>query len=136
MATGRRQGKLAGRGQGILRVLSVLALLMLSFAHQPVFARQMTPEMATDYTLPDGSIGDICFGLDGVDGKGHGPHEGLAPVCDFCRLSASVLLPPPATNDYLIIRAVSFLSIGPVLPSFIVVYPPASPQSRAPPVLL
>lgn len=123
--------------RGAVRVLSALALLFLSFAHQPAFARQITPEMAADYRLPDGSIGDICFGLDGVDGKSHGSsHEGLAPVCDYCRLAASVLLPAPPSESYLVIRAAALISDKPDFHPLFVSHPRDLPPSRAPPLSL
>jgi hypothetical protein len=120
-----------------VRVLSALALLFLSFAHQPAFARQITPSMAAQYMLPDGTTGDICFGLDGVDGRDHGSsHQGLAPVCDYCRLSASVLLPAPAGEGYLVIRTAFHVSLPVEYTAVFVPNPRLLPQSRAPPVLL
>ncbi|MBP1856934.1 DUF2946 family protein [Rhizobium herbae] len=125
----------AGRHmQGAVRVLSALALLFLSFAHQPAFARQITPAMAAQYMLPDGSI-DICFGLDGVDGHGSS-HEGLAPVCDYCRLAASVLLPTPPGESYLVIRLAAFVSAKPDFHPLFISQPRTLPQSRAPPLSL
>ncbi|WP_455271570.1 DUF2946 family protein [Rhizobium herbae] len=128
----------AGRQMRVtVRVLSALALLFLSFAHQPAFARQISPSMAADYLLPDGTIGDICFGLDGVDSKEHGSsHEALAPVCDYCRLSASVLLPAPAGEGYLVIRAAFLVSIHPDFEALFVSHARLLPQSRAPPIWL
>jgi hypothetical protein len=125
----------AGRQMRVtVRVLSALALLFLSLAHQPAFARQISPSMAADYLLPDGTIGDICFGMDGVDGKDHGSsHEGLVPICDYCRLSASVLLPTPAGEGYLVIRAAFVVSIKPDFETLFVSDPRLLPQSRAPP---
>ncbi len=123
--------------QVTVRVLSALALLFLSFAHQPVFARQITPSMAADYLLPDGTIGDICFGLDGIDGKGHGSsHEAMAPVCDYCRLSGSVLLPEPAGEGYLVIRSAFLVSGQYDFKTRFVSHPRLLPQSRAPPISL
>ncbi|WP_276118232.1 DUF2946 family protein [Pararhizobium qamdonense] len=120
-----------------VRVLSALALLFLSFAHQPAFARQITPSIAAQYMLPDGTTGDICFSLDGVNGKDHGSsHQGLAPVCDYCRLSASVLLPAPAGEGYLVIRTAFHVSIPVEYAAVFVPNPRLLPQSRAPPVLL
>ncbi|URK87704.1 hypothetical protein LP421_07570 [Rhizobium sp. RCAM05350] len=122
----------AGRQMRVtVRVLSALALLFLSFAHQPALARQISPSIAADYLLPDGTIGDICFGMDGVDDKEHGSsHEGLAPVCDYCRLSASVLLPAPAGEGYLVIRSAFLVSIPPDFKTLLVSQPRLLPQSR------
>ncbi|WP_428428808.1 hypothetical protein [Pararhizobium sp.] len=120
-----------------VRVFSALALLFLSFAHQPAFARQITPAMATDYMLPDGTIGDICFGLDGIEGKSHGSsHDALAPVCDYCRLSASIALPSPPGDGYLVLRVAALSDRKPDFPTIFVAQPRLLPQSRAPPLLL
>ncbi|WP_426228349.1 hypothetical protein [Pararhizobium sp. DWP3-4] len=128
----------AGRQwQMTMRVLSALALLFLSFAHQPAFARQITPAMAADYMLPDGTIGDICFGLDGTEGKSHGSsHEALSPVCDYCRLSATIALPSPPGDGYLIIRVAALSDSKPDFPNVFVAHPRLLPQSRAPPLPL
>jgi hypothetical protein len=120
-----------------VRVLSALALLFLSFAHQPAFARQITPAMAAAYMLPDGTIGDICFGLDGIDGKSHGSsHEALAPVCDYCRLSASIALPSPPDDGHLVIRIAALSGSKPDFTAVLVSHPRLLPQSRAPPLPL
>ena len=118
-----------------VRVLSALALLFLSFAHQPAFARQITPATTADYMLPDGSIGDICYGLDGVDGHGSS-HEGMAPICDYCRLATAVLLPTPPGESYLVIHLVALVSAKPNFHPLFILHPRTLPQSRAPPVLL
>ena len=120
-----------------VRVLSALALLFLSFTHQPVFARQITPAMAADYMLPDGTIGDICFGLDGIEGKSHGPsHEALAPVCDYCRLAGSIALPPPPSDGHLLIRVAALSDSKPDFLTVFVAHTRLLPQSRAPPLSL
>lgn len=120
-----------------VRVLSALALLFLSFAHQPAFARQISPSVAADYLLPDGTIGDICFGLDGVDGKEHGSsHEAMAPVCDYCRLAASIALPSPPGDGHLLIRVAALSDRKPDFLTVFVAHPRLLPQSRAPPLSL
>ena len=128
----------AGRQMRVtVRVLSALALLFLSFAHQPAFARQISPSMAAEYLLPDGTIGDICFGMDGIDGKEHGSsHEAMAPVCDYCRLAASIALPSPPGDGYLAFRLAALSDSRPDFPALFVSYPRLMPQSRAPPILL
>ncbi|MCV9960494.1 hypothetical protein OIU34_01180 [Pararhizobium sp. BT-229] len=124
----------AGRQwQMTARVLCALALLFLSFAHQPAGARQLTPAMTAQYMLPDGSIGDICFGSDGVEGHNF-PHEGLVPVCDYCRLTAAIDLPPPADESYLIVRVVGMAAESPDVAPVFVAHPRTLPQSRAPPL--
>lgn len=74
-----------------VRFLSVLALVMVAFAHKPIV---LSPAYGADlsaYVLPDGTIPVICHGADagGKDPhKAHGDHG-----CEACRISASVLLP-------------------------------------------
>ncbi len=120
-----------------VRVLLALALLLLSFAHQPAFARRITPAVAAEYVLPDGSIGDICFGMDGVDNAAHSPvKDGSAPICDYCRLASAVLLPPPPDDGYLILRSPSVIAARPDFLLLFVAYPRSLPQSRAPPVFV
>jgi hypothetical protein len=120
-----------------VRVLVALVLLFLSFAHHPAFARQITPEMASQYALPDGSIGDICFGLDGVDGAAHGAqHDSLAPVCEYCRLTSAVLLPSPPDDGYLVLHTVPALAVRPDFRTRVIDRPRILPQSRAPPVFV
>ncbi|MBW9062028.1 hypothetical protein JNB71_01745 [Rhizobium herbae] len=130
---------MAGAGrqwQMMVRVLLALALLFLSFAHQPAFARQLAPEMAANYVLPDGTIADICFGSEGVDHNGprNASHEGVVPLCDYCRLAASIALPTPPSDAYLILRVAAPAEGRADFPAIFVEYPRTLPQSRAPPV--
>ncbi|MCA1442363.1 hypothetical protein I6F07_19520 [Ensifer sp. IC4062] len=79
-----------------VRVLAGFALVLLSFAHKPAFSKTLGPAAAADYLLPDGEFADICFGTDGVDhGAGQDKAPKIAPVCEACRLTGSVLLPSP-----------------------------------------
>ena len=116
-----------------VRVLSALALLLLFVAHQPAFARQITPDVAAAYVLPDGSIGEICFGTDGV--KDHGTPTGeLASICDYCRLASTTLLPEPPQEHHPIRR---FVDLGEraVFEPVLIAYQQPRPRSRAPPFL-
>lgn len=79
-----------------VRMICVLALLFVGFAHKPpVLEYHAIPasELA-QYTLPDGTIPVLC--LPSEDGKTK--HEGhdFGSGCEACRLTASVLLPAPA----------------------------------------
>ncbi|WP_324763348.1 hypothetical protein SO078_07675 [Sinorhizobium meliloti] len=77
-----------------VRLLAAFALLFLSFAHKPALAKAIGPAISAEYLLPDGTFADICFGTGGVDhDTGHGKASSSAPVCEACRLAASVLLP-------------------------------------------
>ena len=78
-----------------IRLLCVIALVMLAFAHRPSVAltAQLTPLALENLRLPDGTLPDICSSDE--DGKTK-PHQHASAQCDACRLSASVLLPEPA----------------------------------------
>lgn len=71
-------------GREMIKALAVLALIFLSFAHQPV-----TIPLATDgdsgWTLADLSY---CGAPPGEDGGGHLP-------CHACRVGGAALPPPP-----------------------------------------
>jgi hypothetical protein len=81
------------------RVLCALALLFLGFAHQPparAIASQGDPSLADiafAYSLPDGSIADLCA-PEGEDGKAKMTGKG----CEACRICADMLAPAPGGN--------------------------------------
>jgi hypothetical protein len=76
---------------GMIRLWCVLALVMVGFAHQPVSATPFGPVEQAAYVLPDGTLPVFCIN-DVVDTK---PAKFSLHGCDACRLSASILLPPP-----------------------------------------
>lgn len=88
-----------GRGEkyGLaVRLFAAFALVFLSFAHKPALAQYANSAISAEYLLPDGTFADICFGTDGVGhDAGHGKRPARAPVCEACRLAASILLPAP-----------------------------------------
>lgn len=77
-----------------VRIVAAFALVFLSFAHKPVMAKSLTPAEIAAYQLPDGTIADICFGMDGID-HDSGKSQPMAPVCEACRLAGAALLPTP-----------------------------------------
>ncbi|MEI2299860.1 hypothetical protein [Ensifer sp. MJa1] len=81
-----------------VRLIAVFALVFLTFAHKPLAAQTLASAEIAAYQLPDGSIAEICFGMDGVDHQS-GKGQPMAPVCEACRLSGSVLLPHPPTES-------------------------------------
>ncbi|HEV7320719.1 MAG TPA: hypothetical protein VGO04_19145 [Ensifer sp.] len=88
----RRNGKL-----GIaVRLIAVFALAFLAVAHKPLSAKALSPAEIAAYQLPDGTVSEICFGMGGVD---HDKSQAMAPVCEACRLSASILLPTPTVES-------------------------------------
>ncbi|NRQ14749.1 hypothetical protein [Ensifer sesbaniae] len=81
-----------------VRLIAVFALVFLTFAHKPLSAKTLTPAEIAAYQLPDGTLAEICFGMDGVDHQ-RGKGRSMAPVCEACRLSGAILLPvPPVEN--------------------------------------
>jgi hypothetical protein len=74
--------------QALVRFACVLALLLVAFAHRPM-AFAAVPFDVAAYTLPDGTIPDLC--VPGNAGKGEVHPTG----CEFCRLASSVILPEP-----------------------------------------
>lgn len=75
-----------------LRILCAVALLFVGFAHQPASASAPSALELVQYTLPDGTVPDLC--LDGsVDGK----TKHVSPVkCEACRIGSAMLMPAPA----------------------------------------
>ncbi|CAN7308053.1 MULTISPECIES: hypothetical protein [Ensifer] len=79
-----------------VRIVAAFALVFLSFAHKPAMAKSLTPAEIAAYQLPDGTIADICFGMDGID---NGKSPSMAPVCEACRLAVAALLPTPPQHS-------------------------------------
>lgn len=75
-----------------LRILCAVALLFLGLAHRPAMAALHGPLDIAAYTLPDGTLADICVN-DRVDGKAK---AGPAAGCEACRIGNAMLLPLPA----------------------------------------
>ncbi|WP_245261602.1 hypothetical protein [Ancylobacter sp. FA202] len=88
------------RGGGVgLRILCALALLFALAAHHSPAARPSgTGIDLSQYTLPDGTVPDLC--LTGAEGDGN-PHPAAhRPGCDACRLSAVIGLSGPTGDLY------------------------------------
>ncbi|AOF90558.1 hypothetical protein BSY16_1965 [Sinorhizobium sp. RAC02] len=98
------------RWAACLRILCAVALLFVGFAHQPASATQPTALELVQYTLPDGTLPDLC--LDGsVDGK----TRHVMPIkCEACRIGSAMLMPAPADLDgaVLAFRHVSALPLA------------------------
>ncbi len=113
--------------------MAAFALLFVVFAHRPPMERALDPVTAIDYVLPDGTIADICFGMNGVSEHDHsGSHQDQAPFCDFCRLASSVFLPVPPQESFLLGTYVE-IGKGGVFEPVIIDDPLPRPRSRAPP---
>lgn len=78
-----------------VRILCVLALLFLGFAHRPAVEVAVADPLSLAYQLPDGNAPDLC------QPQAPEKHKISYPACDACRLAASVILPPvPAEIAY------------------------------------
>jgi hypothetical protein len=75
-----------------VRLLCVLCLVMIGFAHKPVEAA--AAGNIPVYVLPDGSVAEICNPGDHDKSPAKAENHG----CDACRLSSTALLPTP--NDH------------------------------------
>lgn len=77
-----------------VRLVSALALVFVAFAHRlPLPAAGAMPD-AQAYAFPDGSIPIICVTGPAEEAPQKARHS---LPCDACLISASVLLPQPAT---------------------------------------
>ena len=131
-----------------IRILCVLALVLLSFAHKPVDVSapllQMTMKSgtATDpvfiryETMPDGSIVSICVSENSAASDQHHKSHNMMADCEACRISAGfALVMPPATGGPVVTKDTSdsVRRTAYVLPRARD-YPPAAPP-QAPPLL-
>ncbi len=75
--------------QAMVRALCALALVFAAFAHRPLQFTDSAGFNVAAYTLPDGTVPVICqFGS-----EANGSKPDSVGGCEFCRLSASVVLP-------------------------------------------
>jgi hypothetical protein len=99
--------------------LAVLALVFLSYAHQPVSLA------AQQQTLSAAVTADFCGGV--PDRQSHAP-------CHACRIGGGADLPPPC-EGLLHLPAVAGPSFPPRAVAAFVVAPPDIPDARGPPAL-
>ncbi|ASY63038.1 hypothetical protein SJ05684_c15960 [Sinorhizobium sojae CCBAU 05684] len=128
---------MSGRGENLgiaVRLLTAFALLFLAFAHKPGLAQQASPALSAEYLLPDGTFADICFGTHGVDGDSrHGKAPAKAPVCEACRLAASIVLPSPPEEGGPVVNGSWLVSRPDVADQVTLVARRLLPPSRGPP---
>lgn len=81
--------------RSLLHVLCTLALFFVGFAHKvPEVFGNLSPQEVAAYTLPDGTLPELC--LPSTDGGDHGHGTALGTGCEACIISASIILPLPA----------------------------------------
>ncbi len=104
----------------IIRALAVLALVFLSFGHQPAFAAHVDHE-----TLTVAVTADFC---------GDTPADPSHAPCHACRIGGGADLPPPCGG---LVHLPTLAE--PALPELaavpFVVAPPDIPEARGPPTL-
>lgn len=115
-----------------LRILCAIAFLSVGFAHKAPFAEAAQAVKFAAYTLPDGTVPDICLNNDA--GGSHQKKHVLDRDCEACRISASVLLPVPSAIEV----ATAAIAAEPVLiirrEAFYRQLFPPNAAPRAPPV--
>lgn len=128
MASGRSSGR------KILRMLCAMVFLSLGLAPHAPLSAAARPELAESYRLPDGTFASLCAEHLGEHPDDR-PHPAASFACEVCLLAASLLLPTPASESWLLKPAASLFN-GPVEQAAIsggLSIPQA--RSRAPPVL-
>jgi hypothetical protein len=108
-------------GAELVRALAVLALVFLSYAHQPVNAAPHQHD-----TLTAAVTADFCGGVP-ADRQPHAP-------CHACRIGNGAALPPPC-GGLLHLPAIAAPAFPPLPVAVFVVAPPDIPEARGPPTL-
>lgn len=106
----------------LVRALAVLALVFLSYAHQPVGAAQ-----ALEHDVLTAAVTASFCGDAPEDGKAHAP-------CHACRIGGGADLPPPC-EGLVHLPAVAEPAFAEAAAVAHVVPPPDIPDARGPPVL-
>ncbi|SOC86281.1 hypothetical protein SAMN05421890_4807 [Ensifer adhaerens] len=80
-----------------VRMMIVVALTMIGFAHKPVMAGEVPASVLyAAYTLPDGTLPVLCITVTGDEDKASAPKGTMRDYgCDACRLAASILTAEP-----------------------------------------
>ncbi len=118
-----------------VRLLSVLALMLVAFAHKPIDIASAEELLLAEYVLPDGTYPVLCLTDHAVDSNGHDRDQHLhnSNVCDACRISSAFLCPTPTASSG---AAPNVALANAVVPSQPVlwrdIYPPSAPP-QAPP---
>lgn len=103
----------------VTRLLCVIALLFVGFAHRIPAALPQPDVDLTAYALPDGTLPVICHSPAGTnDGSGNAI---FFSDCEFCRLASAAILPtphdvraPPCASPEIAPRAVHDLATFPI----------------------
>lgn len=108
-------------GAELVRALAVLALVFLSYGHQPVAVASTHHD-----TLTAAVTADFCGGVP-ADGQTHA-------ACHACRIGAGADLPPPG-GGLVHLPTPTEPAFPPLAVAAHVVAPPDIPDARGPPAL-
>ncbi|QLF68907.1 hypothetical protein FE840_004765 [Peteryoungia desertarenae] len=116
-----------------IRVICVIALVCLGFAHKPPasLASTLTPAEIAALTLPDGTLPELC--LPGSEEGGKSKHHATGSDCAACRITAVAIVAEP--SDATGVRLIATLQATLPKPSeahYRHLFPPNS-APRAPP---
>ncbi|MFS8113435.1 hypothetical protein QD460_17065 [Rhizobium jaguaris] len=119
----------------MVRIICALALMFVSFAHQPPIAKadELTPIELAQYQLPDGTRPVLCLTDKGTDDKEHAKTH--APGCEACRIAAAALLPAPPTDVCEHLALIGQDVLAPKTEAFHRQLYPPNTGPRAPPTL-
>jgi hypothetical protein len=119
----------------VVRILCVLALVMVGFAHKPLAALPTAVQFAA-YILPDGTLPTLCVTDNGAQ-KGD-PSRALHDTgCDACRLAATILMPePPAIGAQAIEFSIAIRIAERQYRIERALYPPSSGPRAPPPTVI
>lgn len=120
----------AKRFNALTRLVCVLALILVGFAHKPLSAAPLAVQFSA-YMLPDGTLPTLCLNEDPTTPVGLAKMDG----CDACRLTGAILLPEPPRIGVALAHFAE--APAPKRPFFLAerLYPPSS-GPRAPPAMI
>ncbi len=118
-----------------IRLMSVLALMLVGFAHKSIDLNAPNPYQLAQLRLPDGSYPVLCIDdhASAGDHQGHDRHADKN-ACEACRISSAFLCPAPTSSSGAVAQLANADTITPSQPILRRnIYPPAAPP-QAPPL--
>lgn len=122
-----------------LRLLCVVSLLLVAFAHKPITLGPIVSDIdgpySIAYLLPDGTFPVICITDVADPQKNHLPvHQLHVSDCDACRISSAFICPAPLPSNGAAFQVATVAIAEPSTPAISrVAYPPSAPP-QAPPL--